>query len=120
MADLFGTGMEADEVAGLPGVAERELKALRVRAAVGRCGEKGNEREGQAPRTDGAGAGTGKSLGARARPSAAGKLDVSVASTSRGDRGVRFARRASSLQTSRLGPKASATAAHSRCSKGPW
>lgn len=60
MADLFGTRMEAHEVAGLPGVPERELKALKVRAAVGRCGEKGNEREGQAPRTDGAGAGDGQ------------------------------------------------------------
>ena len=58
MADLFGTRMEAHEVAGLLGVSERELKAFR--AAGGRHGEKANGGEGQAHRTDGAGAGEGQ------------------------------------------------------------
>jgi hypothetical protein len=58
VADLLGTGMEADEVAGLLGVSERELKALR--AAGGRRGEKANGGEGQAHRMEGAGAGEGQ------------------------------------------------------------
>lgn len=54
VADLLGTGMEADEVAGLLGLSERELKALR--AATARRVEKANGGEGPTPRTDGAAA----------------------------------------------------------------
>jgi hypothetical protein len=58
VADLLGTGMGPDEVAGLLGVSERELKAFR--AAGGRRGEKANEGEAVVPGTDGAGAGDGQ------------------------------------------------------------
>ena len=50
VADLLGTGMEADEVAGLLGLSERELKALR--AATGARGEKANRGEAVVPGTD--------------------------------------------------------------------
>ena len=50
VADLLGTGMKAGEVAGLLGVSERQLKALRMPA--GARGEKANGGEAVAPGTD--------------------------------------------------------------------
>ena len=58
VAELLGTGMQADEVAGLLGIPGRELRALGVTAL--RRGKKGDEGEAAVP-------GTGRAEGQQAR-----------------------------------------------------